>query len=322
MEQLAKLYLDEGKRVVPIRCDIGAISGDGNGGGSYLHDRALSKTGAFFELRDGAGSATGRLAAAQIGPASEPALVAEAVAVLIADLKPPRAFYVRLLAPDLDKFEPVEVFFRQVVDPVVIAKGFTPHEVGRDRPLAAFMNVEDLRGAASGIPRRGGPDGRSAQLHDGARVRARPSPAGRHQRNGGYATPIRPRQTPDATSGAPSNRPSLGRTHSAGGSNDTSICHRSSNEQVPLPSKTVRESGLSLTGAGPSVVRCRTWIGFDYPVSRSDQPDRQPMERFSFLQAGELIRRLCSGYLLNGASRRQLSSSTMASLPPTQRALQ
>ena len=146
MEQLAKLYLDEGKRVVPIRCDIGAISADGNGGGSYLHDRALSETGAFFELRDGVGSATGRLAAVQIGPASEPASVAEAVASLITDLKPPRAFYVRLLAPDLDEFGPVEAFFRQVVDPVVIAKGFTPHEVGRDRPLAAFMNVEIFEG--------------------------------------------------------------------------------------------------------------------------------------------------------------------------------
>ena len=146
VEQLTQLYRDEGKRVLPVRGDLGAFSEDGSGGASYLHDQALSDTGAFFELRDGAGSATARLAALQIEPANEPALAAEAVALLITDLKPPRAFYVRLLDRKTTKFEPVETFFREIVDPIVMARGFTPHEVGRDRPLAAFMNVEIFEG--------------------------------------------------------------------------------------------------------------------------------------------------------------------------------
>ena len=145
-EQAAELYLDEGKGVLPIRCDLGALSDDGNGGGSYLHSRALSDPASFFELRHGAGSATARLAALRIGPADEPGLAAEIVASLIDDLKPPRAFYVRLLDRKSDEFEPVETFFREVVDPVVAAKGFTPHEVGRDQPLAAFMNLEIFEG--------------------------------------------------------------------------------------------------------------------------------------------------------------------------------
>ena len=146
VEQLAELYSDEGKRVVPIRCDLGAISGDGSGGGSYLHRGALSNPRAFFELRDGTGSATARLAALQIATADQAAKVAAAVESLIVDLKPPRAFYVRLLSRELSEFESVEAFFRRVVDPVVSAKGFTPHEVGRDRPLAAFMNTEIFEG--------------------------------------------------------------------------------------------------------------------------------------------------------------------------------
>ena len=146
VEHAAELYLDEGKGILPIRCDLGAVSEDGNGGGSYLHSRALSDPATFFELRDGAGSATARLAALQIGRADEPPLAAEAVASLIADLKPPRAFYVRLLDRKSDDFEPVETFFREVVDPVVAAKGFTPHEVGRDQPLAAFVNLEIFEG--------------------------------------------------------------------------------------------------------------------------------------------------------------------------------
>lgn len=146
VEQLAQLYRDEGKRVLPIRSDLGALYEDGSGGATFLHGRALSETKAFFELRADAGSATARLAALQVEPASEPALAAEAVMSLIADLKPPRAFYVRLLDRESNEFEAVESFFRDVVDPVVIARGFTPHEVGRDRPLAAFMNVEIFEG--------------------------------------------------------------------------------------------------------------------------------------------------------------------------------
>ena len=146
VEQLAELYLDNGKSVIPIKSDLGAIVGDGNGGASYLHNLALSETDSFFELRDGVGSATSWLAALRVDSGSEPSSVAEAAISLINDLKPPRAFYVRLLSTEMDEFEPVEDFFRQVVDPVVEAHGFTPHEVGRHRSLSAFMNVEVFEG--------------------------------------------------------------------------------------------------------------------------------------------------------------------------------
>ena len=142
VEQLAQLYLDEGKNVIPIQCDLGAFVGDGNGGSSYLHGRALSETSSFFNLRDGAGNSTSRLSALRLEADSEPCKVAQATMSLISDLKPPNAFYVRLLRVDMDEFEPVESFFREVVDPVVIGNGFTPYEVGRDRSGSAFMNVE------------------------------------------------------------------------------------------------------------------------------------------------------------------------------------
>ena len=142
VEQLADLYLDEGKQVVPIRCALDAFSEDGNGGASYLHKRALNDVGSFFELRQGVGNAVGRLTLLRVEPQGEPHSIAEAVVSIIGDLKPPLAFYVRLLSPNSDEYEPVEEFFRQVVDPVVIKKGFTPYEVGRNHPNAAFINVE------------------------------------------------------------------------------------------------------------------------------------------------------------------------------------
>ena len=142
VEHLAALYLDEGKSVIPIQCDLGAIVGDGNGGSSYLHRLALNETSSFFELRGGAGSPTGRLSVLQIKADGKPTSVAEATEALIGDLKPPRAFYVRLLSEDMAEFGSVEDFFREVVDPVVTESGFTPHEVGRHRSLSAFINVE------------------------------------------------------------------------------------------------------------------------------------------------------------------------------------
>ena len=142
VEELAKLYLSEGKSVIPIQCDLGAIVADGNGGSSYLHRQALSETSSFFDLRDSAGSSTSRLSALQIEAGSKPDEVAEIAMSLIENLKPPRAFYVRLLRTDMDEFEPVESFFREVVDPVVEVNGFTPHEMGRGRPRSAFVNVE------------------------------------------------------------------------------------------------------------------------------------------------------------------------------------
>ena len=131
VEQLAHLYRDEGKPVIPISCDLGAFSRDGNGGGTYLHGHALSAPSAFFELKERARSAAGRLSSLQIRHLTEAVSVAEATLSLLTDLKPPRAFYVRLLDHQAEEFGVVEAFFRDAVYPVVSANGSTPHEVGR-----------------------------------------------------------------------------------------------------------------------------------------------------------------------------------------------
>lgn len=142
VEHLAELYSDEGKSVIPIQSDLGAFSDDGNGGATYLHGRALEDASTFFELTPGKGSATARLSGLSVGASSNPIALADKVSELVGDLRPPRAFYARLLAKELDEFAHVESFFRHVVDPVVSAKGMSPYEVGQDRPDAAFMNVE------------------------------------------------------------------------------------------------------------------------------------------------------------------------------------
>lgn len=142
VEHLAELYQDEGKPVIPIHAALGAINRDGNGGSRYLHERALGGVSDFFQLRDSAGSAAARLSSLRLTATTDVDAQAKKAAALVADLRPRPAFYVRLLANDHPEFAAVERFFRDVVDAVVIERGFNPQEMGRAKPAAAFMNVE------------------------------------------------------------------------------------------------------------------------------------------------------------------------------------
>lgn len=146
VEHLADLYSEDGKPVLPIWSELGSLNADGSGGGRLLHERALADPERFFRLRDGSGSAAGRLTALRLTRDADAAQLAHAVVGILADLRPPPAFYVRLLATDHVDYPCVEQFFREVVDPVVVQRGFTPLEMGRDRPQHAFMNVEIYEG--------------------------------------------------------------------------------------------------------------------------------------------------------------------------------
>jgi len=141
-EHLAELYRSEGKPVIPISADLGSINNDGRGGSVALHELALNDPRKFFVLRDGTGSAAARLTSLLLNSTCDVQRLACETANLVADLRPPGAFYVRLLAKENADFPAVERFFREVVDVVVKDCGFTCHEMGRDRPSSAFMNVE------------------------------------------------------------------------------------------------------------------------------------------------------------------------------------
>ena len=141
-EHLAELYRDEGKPVIALHAELGALNEDGRGGGTALHEKALANPDAFFRLRDGVGNAAGRLSALRLDAATDVEALARTTCDLIDDLRPPTAFFVRLLDTSASEYPAVERFFRDVVDEVVTLRGFTPREMGRGRPETAFMNVE------------------------------------------------------------------------------------------------------------------------------------------------------------------------------------
>jgi hypothetical protein len=131
-EHLAELYRHEGKRVVPVHTELGAYCQDGNGGSRFLHGRVIADPDGFFRLRDGAGSAAARISGLRLRADTDTDAMARQAAKLLTDLRPRPAFYVRLLDASHPDHAAVERFFR----------GFTPHEMGRGSPQAAFINVE------------------------------------------------------------------------------------------------------------------------------------------------------------------------------------
>lgn len=141
-EHLAELYVDEGKPVIALHAELGAYNEDGRGGSTALHEKALADPDAFFRLRDGVGNAAGRLLSLRLDAMTDVEALVQATCDLIDELRPPMAFFVRLLDTSAPEYPAVERFFRDVVDEVVTLRGFTPREMGRGRPETAFMNVE------------------------------------------------------------------------------------------------------------------------------------------------------------------------------------
>ena len=143
VEHSASLYLQRHKPVVPLDLPLGASRDDGTGGALRLSKEARSEPTRFFRF-DPAFANTESAALAGIttrngtAPAGD---ISAKTAGLLRNLARPTAFYIRLLNPDHAKFNAVELFFREVVDPVVQEAGLARVEIGTDKSEHAFMNV-------------------------------------------------------------------------------------------------------------------------------------------------------------------------------------
>lgn len=142
IEDLANLYREAGRPVVPIDVALGSSNDDAVVGGQGLARRAMSDAGDFFRLADGS-SASARLTTLSMEGArpSAPEL-AQRLLALLDDLEAPRAFCVRLINPDHAGYPEVERFFRDVAQPVVEEIGLRVVDLGHDRQERAWMNAE------------------------------------------------------------------------------------------------------------------------------------------------------------------------------------
>jgi hypothetical protein len=141
VEHLANLYSQSGRPILPLDFQIGASREDDVVGGAGLAARALASPGNFLKLQSGI-PAAGRLAGLSTRGETSADVLADRVVQLLDELEPPRCFYVRLLDSSVQVFGEVERFFREVVDQVVAALGFSSFEMGRDEPEHGWMNDE------------------------------------------------------------------------------------------------------------------------------------------------------------------------------------
>jgi ATP nucleosidase Cap17-like protein len=143
VEDLVNLYVDHDRPIVPVDIDLGSANSDAaQGGGTGLARKALADPRPFLRLADG-GPPGARLLEVSMGAGRlSAAQVAARLLSLLADLDPPRAFCVRLLAPNHEDFDDVEWFFGEAVKPVLAESGFRAVDLGTDPQERAWMNDE------------------------------------------------------------------------------------------------------------------------------------------------------------------------------------
>lgn len=142
VQHLAQLYANQGKPVIPLDCDIGSSTEDRSGGARRLNEHALAHPEEFFRLGDPSIGATALASTTTRGGTAEVSRVVDAILRLLASLRDPEAFYIRLLDPLVADFSDVNTYFNSVVDPVVTSRGYSKVTMGETAAEEAFLNVE------------------------------------------------------------------------------------------------------------------------------------------------------------------------------------
>jgi hypothetical protein len=141
---LADLYQARHRPVIPLDLPIGASREDGTGGSERMSREARAHPCEFVRLRPEMSEAGASLLVA-IGTKNgiaEIETVSSAIIRLLTAIDHPKAFYVRLLNKQVEDFQVVERFFREIVDATVERMGYRRLEMGTDPVEHGFINVE------------------------------------------------------------------------------------------------------------------------------------------------------------------------------------
>jgi ATP nucleosidase Cap17-like protein len=142
VEHLAKEFALQGKPVIPLDLQLGASTKDGTGGAGKLFGQMRAHPERFAPFTD-LSSAGGLLTRIETRQGKEPvANVVNGMLTLIKALKPPKAFYVRLLNPKVADYAEVEDYFRKIIDPVVKDLGYEPIQMGKADATSPWMEVQ------------------------------------------------------------------------------------------------------------------------------------------------------------------------------------
>jgi hypothetical protein len=143
VEHLSDLYLARRRSIIPLDLPLGASRDDGTGGSERLAQKSRERPAPFIRFqREGSGNENARLASISTRAGTvDVETVGQNLLELLRLLARPYVFYTRLLNPKHVKFDLVEDFFRDVVDPVVVEFGLEPLDMGTSLTEHAFLNV-------------------------------------------------------------------------------------------------------------------------------------------------------------------------------------
>lgn len=141
-EHLAQQYNQLYKPIIPLDLNLGSSKGDGSGGGAKLFSRMLLRHDPFLNLSIPALAGELFLSIKTENGKNSVERVTKGILRLIENITPPIAFYVRMLAKDETDYNDVENYFRKVVDPIILKKGYSIKEMGTQVSSSPWINVE------------------------------------------------------------------------------------------------------------------------------------------------------------------------------------
>lgn len=143
VEHLADLYLTRRRPVIPFDLPLRSSRNDGTGGSPRLAQKLREKPERFIKLKNqfrGNENARSSTISTHDGRA-DASLIAGNLKELFGMLARPYVFYTRLLNASHEKFQSVESFFRDVVDPVIEEFGYDRIDMQVDDTEHALINV-------------------------------------------------------------------------------------------------------------------------------------------------------------------------------------
>jgi hypothetical protein len=141
IEQLVDLYISHGKSVLPLDVPLGSDVERRNGVASKIFREAVSHPLRFFP--NAPRNMSSNIQALTYSRwKNRPDGYSEQIVNFLCRYVKPQIFYVRLLNSKSKKFASVELFFRNVVDPVVESKGYRFAEIGNALLRKPLLDLE------------------------------------------------------------------------------------------------------------------------------------------------------------------------------------
>jgi len=141
VEHLAQLHAVHGKPVLPLDIPVGSSCNDGRGGASYLSESFIFHPEKFIPNINDKLRTQSSLFTYQKWK-NKPKEYAHQISEFVSKIVIPQVFFVRLLNEKNKNYNLVSEFFKDVVTPFVIEKGYKIKDMEISKNKEGFLNVE------------------------------------------------------------------------------------------------------------------------------------------------------------------------------------